>query len=141
MPARYTPMLYPLTLCAVALGCTPRITPVSTGWGSSIPPRLSPSLSVVRDLDDLHRVGTTAAIDFGREQVVVLQAPTQHTRSRIAVRRVAVDQGIASIDACVRGSVVQTLSAPWVAVAVPAAVNEVRWSCGGSIQATLRAAP
>jgi hypothetical protein len=118
-------------------GCPARVAPVQTGWSSPLPPRLSPSMSVVDDPSALRRAG--AAVDFVRDRVVVLQASTQHSRSRIAVRRVDVDGGVAVIDACVRGSVIQALSAPWVAVAVPSGVHEVRWTCGSDVHATARA--
>jgi hypothetical protein len=119
--------------------CPARVAPVGAGWSSPFPPRLGPSVEVVRDPASLRGVGARAPVDFVRDQVIVLQAATQHTRARITVRRVDVADGVVVIDACVRGSVVQTLSAPWVAVAVPVGVQEVRWTCGGDVHATARA--
>jgi hypothetical protein len=123
----------------VLAGCPSRVAPVGTGFSSPLPPRLSSSVSVVRDAASLREVGARAPVDFVRDQVIVLQAATQHSRSRILVRRVDVAEGVVVIDACVRGSVVQTLSAPWVAVAVPLGVQEVRWTCGPDVHATARA--
>lgn len=133
------PVLASLALALAA--CTARVPPVSSGVSNAIPPRLSASMAVMRDLEALRAYGAEPAVlsfevDFAHEQLVVLQAPTRYTRSHIAVRSVDVSHEVASIDACVRGSIVQTLSAPWVAIAVPRGVREVRWTCGDEVQAT-----
>lgn len=132
-----------VAIAAAATGCAGHVAPVGYGVTSSLPPRFAATVSVARDRDDLDHLGgmgnAIVPVDFARDHVAVLQGATSTWKSKIAVRKVAIDEGVASIDACVHGSVVQSLSAPWVAVTVPATVREVRWTCGGDVVATHRA--